>query len=79
MEKIKRVFVIVLDSLGIGAEPDAADFGDGPACHTLKSIVGSKQYSTPNLQQIGLFNIDGVGCGTPAADPIGYFARQREL
>ena len=79
MEKIKRVFVIVLDSLGIGAEPDAADFGDGPACHTLKSIVGSKQYSTPNLQQIGLFNIDGVGCGTPAADPIGSFARLREL
>lgn len=78
MERIKRVFVIVLDSLGIGAAPDAADFGDG-ACHTLKSIAGSPKYSTPNLQRLGLFNIDGVGCGTPAASPIGAFARLREL
>ena len=78
MEKIKRVFVIVLDSLGIGAAPDAADFGDG-ACHTLKSIVGSPHYETPNLARLGLFNIDGVQCGTPVATPVGAFARLREL
>ena len=78
MEKIKRVFVIVLDSLGIGAAPDAADFGDG-ACHTLKSIVGSPHYETPNLARLGLFNIDGVQCAAPVATPVGAFARLREL
>ena len=59
---IKRAFVIVLDSFGIGAEPDAADFGDGD-CNTLRSISGAKEYDTPNLAKLGMFNIDGVGCG----------------
>ena len=75
---IKRVFIIVLDSYGIGNEPDAADFGDG-VCNTLKSICASREYSTPNMKRIGLFNIDGVGCGEPEASPLGSFARLREL
>ena len=62
MGKFKRAFVIVLDSYGIGQEPDAADFGDGE-CNTLKSIVASDKYDTPNMKKLGLFNIDGVGCG----------------
>ncbi len=78
MGKIKRVFLIVLDSYGIGAEPDAADFGDGD-CNTLRSIQASAKYATPNMAKMGLFNIDGVGCGTPEADPTGSFARLREL
>ena len=78
MSDIKRVFVIVLDSVGIGNEPDAADFGDG-VCNTLKSIVASPHYDTPNLARLGLFNIDGVNCGTPFANPEGSFARMREL
>lgn len=75
---IKRVFLIVLDSYGIGNEPDAADFGDG-ACNTLKSVCGSKEYATPNMKNIGLFNIDGVDCGEPEPSPLGSFARLREL
>ena len=75
---IKRVFLIVLDSFGIGAEPDAAEFGDGD-CNTLRSIAGAKEYATPNLKKLGMFNIDGVGCGTPVAEPLGSFARLREL
>ncbi|MBR2215455.1 MAG: phosphopentomutase [Selenomonadaceae bacterium] len=75
---IKRVFVIVLDSYGIGQEPDAADFGDG-VCNTLKSIVSSPEYDTPNMRRLGLFNIDGVGCGEKVASPTGSFARLREL
>ena len=78
MGKFKRAFVIVLDSYGIGNEPDAADFGDG-VCNTLKSIVGSDKYDTPNMKKLGLFNIDGVGCGTPEEKPLGSFARLREL
>ena len=78
MTGIKRVFLIVLDSFGIGCAPDAADFGDG-RCNTLASLTTSPEMHAPNLTRLGLFNIDGVGCGTPADSPIGAFARLREL
>ena len=78
MAGIKRVFLIVLDSFGIGCAPDAADFGDGH-CSTLVSLTTSSELHAPNLTKLGLFNIDGVGCGTPADSPIGTFARLREL
>ena len=78
MASIKRVFLIVLDSFGIGCAPDAADFGDG-RCNTLASLTTSPELHAPNLTKLGLFNIDGVGCGTPADSPIGAFARLREL
>ena len=78
MSKFKRAFIIVLDSYGIGREPDAPEFGDD-VCNTLRSIAASPKYDTPNMKKLGLFNIDGVGCGTPEAAPIGAFARLREL
>ena len=78
MTGIKRVFLIVLDSFGIGCAPDAADFGDG-RCNTLASLTTSPELYAPNLTKLGLFNIDGVGCGTPADSPVGTFARLREL
>ena len=56
----KRVFLIVLDSMGIGREPDAEEFGDGD-CNTLATIVKSPKFFAPNLAKLGLFNIDGVG------------------
>ena len=55
----RRVFLIVLDSYGIGAAPDAERFGD-VGCNTLRSITGSKEYDTPVMKEMGLFNIDGV-------------------
>ena len=78
MSKIKRVFLIVLDSFGIGAEPDAADFGDGD-CNTLRSIAVSNKFNAPNLTRLGLFNIDGVDIGDAYEKPLGTFARLREL
>ena len=45
---IKRVFLIVLDSYGIGNAPDAADFGD-EGSNTLATIVKSEKYHTPNM------------------------------
>ncbi len=56
---MKRVFLIVLDSLGIGALPDAADYGDVGA-NTLATIAKSKAFHTPNLEKLGYFNIEGV-------------------
>lgn len=73
----KRVFLIVLDSFGIGEEPDAAKFGDH-GVNTLRSVSGSPAFAAPNLTQLGLFNIDGVGCGTPVNAPSGAFARLQE-
>ncbi|MDO4632542.1 MAG: phosphopentomutase [Eubacteriales bacterium] len=56
---VNRVFVIVLDSFGIGHAPDAADFGD-EGSNTLGTIRRSPEYHTPNMKKLGLFCIDGV-------------------
>ena len=76
MEK-KRVFLIVLDSYGIGEMTDAADFGDVGA-NTLKTITKVKEYDTPNMKRIGLFNIDGVDWMEKEEHPIGSYARMKE-
>ncbi len=73
----KRVFLIVLDGFGIGAEPDAAAFGDA-GTNTLAAIAEHPNFHTPELQKLGLFNIDGVTCGEKAAAPAGAFARLQE-
>ncbi len=75
---IKRIFLIVLDSLGIGAMPDANDYGDSNNCNTLKSISKSKFFKIENMKKLGLFNIDGVNCGQKEYKPIGAFARMKE-
>ena len=74
---MKRIFLIVLDSFGIGAEPDAASFGDA-GTNTLAAITGHPNFQGENLAGFGLFNIDGVNCGTPAERPVGCYARLRE-
>ncbi len=73
----KRVFLIVLDSVGIGELPDAAEFGDAGS-NTLKSCSESVAFSLPNLKKLGLFNVDGVDCGEKAAAPQAAFARLSE-
>lgn len=55
---LKRVFLIVLDSCGIGEMPDACDFGDKD-CNTLKRISKSKFFSCENTAKMGIGNIDG--------------------
>ena len=56
---MKRVFLIVLDSLGCGAAPDAADFGD-EGTNTLRRISQSPSFSAENMAKLGLGRIDGV-------------------
>ncbi|MBN1774942.1 MAG: hypothetical protein JW817_00595, partial [Clostridiales bacterium] len=55
----RRVFLVVLDSLGIGRAPDAALFGD-EGTNTLASIASSDQFVIPNLTRLGLLSIPGV-------------------
>ncbi len=75
--KYNRIFLIVLDSFGIGNAPDAEQFGDLGA-NTLKSISYSTKFNIPNLSKLGLCNIDGVELKT-CAFPIGKFGALQEL
>ena len=56
---VKRVFLIVLDSVGIGYAPDARDFGDWGA-NTMLTIAGSDKFNIPNLLEMGLGSIEGI-------------------
>ena len=71
----RRVFIIVLDSMGIGQAPDAALFSD-EGSDTLGAIRNHENFYCPVLKSMGLFNIEGVGGGT--ASPTASFARLRE-
>ena len=74
---MKRVFLIVLDSFGIGEMPDAANYGD-KGSNTLGTVAKSPEFSMPNMEKLGLFNIDGVTAKAPYAAPEGVFARMTE-
>lgn len=76
MEK-KRIFLIVLDSYGIGNAPDAEAFGDFGA-NTLKSISQNENYATPNMNKIGLANIDGVKTLPKEERTMGAYGRLQE-
>ena len=73
----KRVFVIVLDSFGIGELPDAGSYGDAGS-NTLSSVCRSEYLSLPNLTKLGLFNIDGTGQRPPAKTPAAAYCRAAE-
>ena len=74
---MKRVFLIVLDSFGIGAMPDAPDFGDVNV-NTLASCAASAKLHIPNMIRSGLGSIDGVSCLPGADAPTGAYARLTE-
>ena len=74
---MKRVFLIVLDSFGIGEMEDAADYGD-KGTNTLKSVASSKAFDMPNMGELGLFNIDGVDCAKKVPSPTARIARMKE-
>lgn len=74
---IKRVFLIVLDSFGIGEAPDASDYND-QGSNTLASISISSNFNVTTLRNLGLFNIDGVTCKAGIDKPIAAHGRLRE-
>ena len=74
---MKRIFLFVLDSCGIGAMPDAPDFGD-VGVNTLRSCAGSGKFSVPNMIAAGLGNIDGVDYLPKTDAPRGAVARLTE-
>lgn len=83
----KRVFLIVLDSFGIGGAPDASRFGD-EGSNTLAAVLSYSNKPFPNLARMGLFAIDGeadprildyLSAQESVPSPIGSYARVREL
>ena len=74
---MKRVFLIVLDSFGIGAMPDAESFGD-IGVDTLGSVAKSPYFAMPNMGRLGFFNIDGIKWGEPVGTPLASVARMTE-
>ena len=74
---MKRVFLVVLDSFGIGEEPDANLFGD-VGTNTLRSVSKSPYFKFDNMGKLGFFNIDGVEVGLKTDHPTGAFARMQE-
>jgi len=76
---IKRVTIFVMDSIGIGALPDAEAFGD-IGCNTFGHIAEqAKNFDIPNLIRLGMGNIEGVDSIEKHESPIGAFGRSLEL
>ena len=74
---MKRVFLVILDSCGIGALPDAVQFGDS-GCDTLRRISSSPCFEATALRRLGLGNIDGQGYLGITPMPMAAVARLAE-
>lgn len=74
---MKRIFLIVLDSFGIGEMEDAESYGD-KGTNTLRSVSASPEFAMPNMRTLGLFNLDGVTCGERVDSPTARIARMKE-
>ena len=78
MRKYKRIFLVVIDSLGIGAMKDAAEYGDAGA-DTLGHIDRTvKELKLPAMEKLGLGNLCTLSHVAPSDHPLGYYARLNE-
>ncbi len=78
MSKYKRIFTIVIDSLGVGALPDALAYGDA-GTDTLGHIAeNTDPFHIPNLQKLGMANLHPLKGVEPAKKPLAYFAKLNE-
>lgn len=75
---MKRVFLFVIDSFGIGELPDASEYGD-KGTNTLRSISKSEFFNMTNMQKMGFGNIDGVEVVEKNSEPTGAYARLMEI
>ena len=76
--KNKRIFLIVLDSFGVGEAPDSKDFGD-EGSDTLRSVSQSKECDMTLLKKMGIFNIDGIMYENGVESPIAAFGKAQEV
>lgn len=74
----KRIFLIVLDSFGVGEAPDAKAFGD-EGSDTMQAVSKSKEFKAENLKKMGIFNIDGIMYENGVESPIASFGKAKEV
>lgn len=78
MKPYKRIFTIVIDSMGVGAMPNAAEYGD-EGCDTLGHIdAHMNPFHIPNLQKLGLANVHPLTHVAPVEKPLGYYTKMLE-
>ena len=78
MQKYNRVFVVVMDSLGVGAMEDSEKFGD-VGVNTLGHISEAVDtFTIPNLQKLGMANITPLATVPAAEKPLGYYTKLKE-
>lgn len=78
VKKYKRIFTIVIDSLGVGAMPDAAEYGDA-GTDTLGHISESvDSFVIPNLQKLGMANLHPLKQVEAVAKPLAHYGKLRE-
>lgn len=78
MQKYNRIFVIVMDSLGVGAMEDSADFGD-VGVNTMEHISASVDtFDIPNLRKLGMANLCSLKQVEPAEKPMAYYTKMNE-
>lgn len=73
----KRVFIIVLDSVGVGEAPDAAEYND-VGSNTLLTVSKHPVFHMPNMKNMGLFSIDDIGFENPDIKAAASFGKMRE-
>ncbi|MGL4589028.1 MAG: phosphopentomutase [Mycoplasmatales bacterium] len=78
MNKYQKICVIVLDSVGIGQAPDAPEFGD-VGVNTLGNISEKVGLQVPNLQKLGLGNINYLKTVLPASKPLANYGKMQEI
>lgn len=77
-KKYKRIFTVVIDSLGAGEMPDAASYGDA-GTDTLGHIAANvEEFKIPNLQKLGIANLKDLAGIAPVEKPLSYYGKLRE-
>lgn len=78
-EKVKRVIIIVIDSMGVGAMPDCTEYNDVYECHTLRNVAEYNDgLDLPNMERLGLGNIQEFKGVRKIINPIGKYAIMSE-
>src|SRR5262249_34648220 len=78
-ESQRRAIVLVIDGCGVGAAPDAAEFGDEATSNTLANVSAAVAgVELPNLAKLGLANLVPIAGTAPVDRPVGFFGKLQE-
>jgi phosphopentomutase len=75
---MSRCFVVIIDGLGIGAQEDAAEYGDA-GTNTIGHVLKQTEAGLPNFEQLGLGNIESLATVRPTETPKASFGKMREV